>query len=206
MRIQIYIYALRYTLFSYHDAYSSPDSSDSKELQSWIDTINFVCASFSSQPLAGAVGSQRKFQRPLLPCTHTKLSPVSSFVRAPFANGLLLSCSTVSVLSMKRAWLWFVFFFQREQLRDHDDRVNKLEAELDEHRRHPPERGAKALAVQNYKEKDAYLHYEVRIGLRCSSTATSVCILFQVHCDKSVSLNVSSSRGTKRMRTCYVLD
>lgn len=50
---------------------------------------------------------------------------------------------------------------QREQLRDHEDRVNRLEAELDEHRRHPPERGAKALTVQNYKEKDAYLHYEV---------------------------------------------
>lgn len=51
--------------------------SDSKELQSWIDTINFVCASFSCQPLAGAVGSQRKFQRPLLPCSHTKLDSVS---------------------------------------------------------------------------------------------------------------------------------
>lgn len=55
--------------------------SDSKELQSWIDTINFVCASFSCQPLAGAVGSQRKFQRPLLPCSHTKLNSVS--VRSP---------------------------------------------------------------------------------------------------------------------------
>lgn len=39
--------------------------------------------------------------------------------------------------------------------------MNRLEAELDEHRRHPPERGAKALTVQNYKEKDAYLHHEV---------------------------------------------
>ncbi|XP_015606332.1 PH and SEC7 domain-containing protein 2 isoform X2 [Cephus cinctus] len=100
-------------------------TSDSKELQSWIDTINFVCASFSCQPLAGAVGSQRKFQRPLLPCSHTKLPP-------------------------------------REQLRDHEERVSRLEAELDEHRRHPPERGAKALTVQNYKEKDAYLHYELK--------------------------------------------
>ncbi|XP_063990262.1 PH and SEC7 domain-containing protein isoform X2 [Diachasmimorpha longicaudata] len=100
-------------------------TSDSKELQSWIDTINFVCASFSCQPLAGAVGSQRKFQRPLLPCSHTKLTP-------------------------------------REQLRDHEERVNRLETELEEHRRHPPERGAKALTVQNYKEKDTYLHYELK--------------------------------------------
>ncbi|KAI8424109.1 hypothetical protein MSG28_002714 [Choristoneura fumiferana] len=37
-------------------------------------TINFVCAAYSAPPLAGAVGSQRKFQRPLLPCAHTRLS------------------------------------------------------------------------------------------------------------------------------------
>ncbi|XP_041971019.1 PH and SEC7 domain-containing protein isoform X2 [Aricia agestis] len=49
-------------------------TSDSKELCSWVETINFVCGAYSAPPLAGAVGSQRKFQRPLLPCTHTKLS------------------------------------------------------------------------------------------------------------------------------------
>ncbi|XP_050669549.1 PH and SEC7 domain-containing protein isoform X3 [Leptidea sinapis] len=49
-------------------------TSDSKELNSWVETINFVCAAYSAPPLAGAVGSQRKFQRPLLPCSHTKLS------------------------------------------------------------------------------------------------------------------------------------
>lgn len=48
-------------------------TSDSKELQSWIDTINFVCASFSAPPLEGGVGSQKRFQRPLLPSSHTKL-------------------------------------------------------------------------------------------------------------------------------------
>lgn len=55
-------------------------TSDSKELQSWIDTINFVCASFSAPPLEGGVGSQKRFQRPLLPCTHTKLLLVSSMI------------------------------------------------------------------------------------------------------------------------------
>ncbi|XP_026322495.1 PH and SEC7 domain-containing protein 1 [Hyposmocoma kahamanoa] len=49
-------------------------TSDSKELCSWVETINFVCAAYSAPPLAGAVGSQRKFQRPLLPCSHTRLS------------------------------------------------------------------------------------------------------------------------------------
>jgi PH and SEC7 domain-containing protein len=38
-------------------------TSDSKELQSWIDTINFVCASFSAPPLEGEldVGWNRRF-------------------------------------------------------------------------------------------------------------------------------------------------
>lgn len=61
---------------------------------------------------------------------------------------------------MTVCWI-FLTCYQREQLRDHEERVSKLEAELEEHRRHPPERGAKALTVQNYKEKDAYLHHEV---------------------------------------------
>lgn len=51
-------------------------TSDSKELQSWIDTINYVCAAFSSPPLEGGVGSQKRFQRPLLPNTQTKFNLV----------------------------------------------------------------------------------------------------------------------------------
>ncbi|KAM7304910.1 PH and SEC7 domain-containing protein [Ixodes scapularis] len=47
---------------------------DAKELQSWVDTLNFVTASLSAPPLAGAVGSQKRFQRPLLPVSHTKLN------------------------------------------------------------------------------------------------------------------------------------
>uniref|UniRef100_A0AAR5P2I4 Uncharacterized protein n=1 Tax=Dendroctonus ponderosae TaxID=77166 RepID=A0AAR5P2I4_DENPD len=100
-------------------------TSDSKELQSWIDTINFVAASFSAPPLEAAVGSQKKFQRPLLPCSHTKLH-------------------------------------LREQLEDHDERVGRLEAMLDEHRKSPPDKGAKSLVIQNYKEKEVYLTFEVK--------------------------------------------
>lgn len=47
-------------------------------------------------------------------------------------------------------------------MRDQEEKVNQLEAELEEHRRHPPERGAKALSIQNYKEKDVYLHHELK--------------------------------------------
>ena len=55
-------------------------TSDSKELQSWVETINFVCAAYSAPPLEGGVGSQKRFQRPLLPSSHTKLLLVSIFV------------------------------------------------------------------------------------------------------------------------------
>lgn len=49
--------------------------SDARELQSWVDMVNFVAASLSSPPLAPAVGSQVKtFQRPLLPVSLTKLN------------------------------------------------------------------------------------------------------------------------------------
>jgi len=53
---------------------------------------------------------------------------------------------------------------QREQLRDHEERVARLENELDDHRKNVPERGAKALTVQNHKEKDAFLQFEVTIS------------------------------------------
>lgn len=43
----------------------------------------------------------------------------------------------------------------------HEETVMRLELELDKHTSHPPERGAKALTIQNYKEKNSYLHHEV---------------------------------------------
>lgn len=76
--------------------------SDSKELQSWIDTINFVCASFSAQPLAGAVGSQRKFQRPLLPCSHTKLNLVSKLEDMELLSHIVVWLQTGSDRGRKR--------------------------------------------------------------------------------------------------------
>ncbi|GFN83172.1 PH and sec7 domain-containing protein [Plakobranchus ocellatus] len=47
---------------------------DSKELREWVDSINMVAASLSAPPLPGAVGSQAKFQRQLLPSTYTRFN------------------------------------------------------------------------------------------------------------------------------------
>ncbi|XP_063311882.1 PH and SEC7 domain-containing protein 3 isoform X1 [Pelobates fuscus] len=46
----------------------------SEEMDSWITKINCVAAVFSAPPFPAAIGSQKKFSRPLLPATTTKLS------------------------------------------------------------------------------------------------------------------------------------
>uniref|UniRef100_A0ABI7YYY9 Pleckstrin and Sec7 domain containing 3 n=1 Tax=Felis catus TaxID=9685 RepID=A0ABI7YYY9_FELCA len=45
-----------------------------EEMQGWINKINCVAAVFSAPPFPAAIGSQKKFSRPLLPATTTKLS------------------------------------------------------------------------------------------------------------------------------------
>lgn len=104
-----------------------------------------MCASFSAPPLEAAVGSQKKFQRPLLPCSHTKLNLVCNKLKE-----ILKSIS-------------FFFSLQREQLADHEERVTRLEAMLDEHRKSSPDKGCKTQVLQNYKEKESYLNFEVYI-------------------------------------------
>ncbi|XP_041123449.1 uncharacterized protein LOC121325187 isoform X1 [Polyodon spathula] len=47
---------------------------DADQMQSWITRINTVAAIFSSSPFPAAIGSQKKFSRPLLPASSTKLS------------------------------------------------------------------------------------------------------------------------------------
>ncbi|GCC34903.1 hypothetical protein chiPu_0013380 [Chiloscyllium punctatum] len=43
-------------------------------MQSWITRINLVSAMFSAPPFPAAIGSQKRFSRPLLPTTLTRLS------------------------------------------------------------------------------------------------------------------------------------
>ena len=49
---------------------------NSDECQQWVDTINTVAAKLSSPPLPSAVGSQKRFQKPLLPSAITRYNPV----------------------------------------------------------------------------------------------------------------------------------
>ncbi|XP_064177054.1 PH and SEC7 domain-containing protein 1-like isoform X2 [Anguilla rostrata] len=47
---------------------------NAEQMQSWITRINTVAAMFSAPPFPAAIGSQKKFSRPLLPETRSKLS------------------------------------------------------------------------------------------------------------------------------------
>ncbi|KAJ8014428.1 hypothetical protein DPEC_G00040120 [Dallia pectoralis] len=47
---------------------------NAEQMQSWITRINIVSAMFSAPPFPAAIGSQKKFSRPLLPGSNTKLS------------------------------------------------------------------------------------------------------------------------------------
>merc|ERR1719323_354456 len=49
-------------------------TSDEKELLTWIDAINYVLASFSAPQLPAACSSSSKFQRPLMPSSKSSLS------------------------------------------------------------------------------------------------------------------------------------
>ncbi|VDQ17015.1 unnamed protein product [Trichobilharzia regenti] len=64
---------------------------DVKEVDLWIDRINFVAALLSAPSLASAVSSEKNFHRPHLPVTYTKLNMVSS--NCCWENVFTLICS-----------------------------------------------------------------------------------------------------------------
>lgn len=50
-------------------------SSDVREMNSWIDNINLNAARFSSPALEAPCGSHKRFERPLLPSAISRLAP-----------------------------------------------------------------------------------------------------------------------------------
>jgi hypothetical protein len=54
-------------------------TSNSNELYDWISTINLVASMFSSPPLPGGIGSNKTFQRPLLPVSKTRYTLQEQF-------------------------------------------------------------------------------------------------------------------------------
>ncbi|CAG0900571.1 unnamed protein product [Darwinula stevensoni] len=63
-------------LFTADQAQCLIQASDNREMESWIEGINWVAGRLSSPPLASPVSSKIKFQRPLFPSSITKLNAV----------------------------------------------------------------------------------------------------------------------------------
>lgn len=59
---------------------------NTEEMQSWITRINLVAAMFSAPPFPAAIGSQKRFSRPLLPGSNTKLTQVLVLRLWPIVN------------------------------------------------------------------------------------------------------------------------
>uniref|UniRef100_A0AAQ5XRI6 Pleckstrin and Sec7 domain containing a n=1 Tax=Amphiprion ocellaris TaxID=80972 RepID=A0AAQ5XRI6_AMPOC len=98
---------------------------NAEQMQSWITRINTVAAMFSAPPFPAAIGSQKKFSRPLLPGTMSKLT-------------------------------------EEEQVRSHETRFRAISTELAELRSFPPDRKVKGRELEEYRQRDEYLDFEVR--------------------------------------------
>ncbi|NXV25190.1 PSD4 protein, partial [Cepphus grylle] len=94
-----------------------------QEMSSWISRLNLVAALFSSPPFPAAVGSQRRFVRPILPAAPSRSPP-------------------------------------EEQRRCHRAWMERAERELEEHRRHLPEKRGRARHLEEHRLKEEYLLYE----------------------------------------------
>ncbi|XP_027766164.1 PH and SEC7 domain-containing protein 4-like [Empidonax traillii] len=92
---------------------------------SWISRINLVAALFSSPPFPAAVGSQRRFVRPILPTAPSRSPP-------------------------------------EEQLRCHEQWLERVGQELLEHQRHLPEGRGRARDLDEYRVKKEFLLEERR--------------------------------------------
>lgn len=58
----------------------------------------------------------------------------------------------------------FGWLLQKEQLESHEQQLGKLESTIMDHKKGPiPTKG---LALQNYKEKESFLQYEVRFVIK----------------------------------------
>ncbi|KAJ7428730.1 hypothetical protein WISP_00881 [Willisornis vidua] len=95
-----------------------------EEMLSWISRINLVAALFSSPPFPAAVGSQRRFVRPILPTAPSRSPP-------------------------------------EEQLRCHEQWLERVAQELLEHQRHLPEGRGRARDLDEYRVKKEFLMEEV---------------------------------------------
>ncbi|NXX40640.1 PSD4 protein, partial [Tricholaema leucomelas] len=125
-----------------------------EEMLSWISRINLVASLFSSPPFPAAVGSQRRFVRPILPAAPSRSPPVS-FCRCPTpsecqARGARRYPSSLPLPPRG----------QEEQLRSHEAWMQRVSQELLEHQSSLPEKRGRGRELDEYQQKEEFLLYE----------------------------------------------
>ncbi|NXF56047.1 PSD4 protein, partial [Oceanites oceanicus] len=121
-----------------------------EEMFSWISRINLVAALFSSPPFPAAVGSQRRFVRPILPAAPSRSPPVSPHCQDG-VGGCTHGCPPSPTPSPHG---------QEEQHRSHEAWMERVAQELFEHQRNLPEKRGRARDLDEYRLKKEYLLYE----------------------------------------------
>lgn len=125
---------------------------------SWIFRINLVAALFSAPAFPAAIGSRKKFCRPILPSSSTRLSQVQRST----PDLLCLKHSVQQLISEPFFFfpgcLWLV---QKEQLLSHENKLKQTSLELEEHRKLQPSGDPKSRDREEYRLKEHYLTYEV---------------------------------------------
>ncbi|CAG05089.1 unnamed protein product [Tetraodon nigroviridis] len=118
---------------------------NTEEMQSWITRINLVAAMFSAPPFPAAIGSQKRFSRPLLPASNTKLSQVFH----------------ISSILERRCCVYATTLTLEEQAKSHENRFRSVCSELVDLTASAPERKVKGRELEEQKARQEYLEFEV---------------------------------------------
>lgn len=160
-------------------------------MNSWISRINLVSALQSSPPFPAAVGSQRRFFRPILPAlqsAHTLVGahiPLSGailnyecFFEVSFVGLFADSSFSIHLSVVKRTYFRSdkkprLIFAQERQLQSHSGMLESFRADITYLEKNLPERKkAKAKELEEHRIRAEYLHYEV-IEAFCMKTCKS---------------------------------
>ncbi|ELK14858.1 PH and SEC7 domain-containing protein 4 [Pteropus alecto] len=146
-----------------------------KEMSSWIARINLAAATHSAPPFPAAVGSQRRFVRPILPAGPAQsslvrraaercvwrvggvcatLGPELGRARAGAALGEALLCTSVPVGFLSALGL------QEEQHRSHENCLDAASDDLLDLQRNLPEGRSRSRELEEYRLRKEHLEHE----------------------------------------------
>lgn len=126
---------------------------NAEQMQSWITRINVVAAMFSAPPFPAAIGSQKRFSRPLLPGSNTKLSQV--LLKTVCGSNNKWCERGIPINAARLCW-------QEEQLKSHENRFRAVSSELAELMASAADlKSLKGRELEEHKQRLEYLEFEV---------------------------------------------